>query len=78
MYWIGREWSTATDEAGRFRIDVLPEGVYKTSVHFIGYHSFFKTDVRVVRNKETYVEAIELKQSVIKCEEALVSAGYFH
>ena len=38
----------------------------------------YKTDVRVVRNKVTYVEAVELKQSVIECEETLVSAGYFH
>ena len=74
---VGTEWGAATDGEGRFQIDALPEGVYKLSVHFMGYHSLFKTDVRVVRDKVTYVEAVELKQSVIEGEETLVSAGYF-
>ena len=71
---VGTEWGAATDGEGRFQIDALPEGVYKLSVHFMGYHSLFKTDVRVVRDKVTYVEAVELKQSVIEGEETVVSA----
>ena len=74
---VGTQWGAATDRAGRFHINALPEGVYKISVHLIGYHSLFKTDVRVVRYKVTYVEAVELKQSVIEGEETVVSAGHF-
>ena len=74
---LGTQMGSTTDGEGRFTIASVPEDIYKIQVSFIGYDSFLKTDVRVVRGKTTYVEEIELTQSVIETEETVVAAGYF-
>lgn len=73
----GTSLGATTDAQGRFHIDNVAENVYKLEVHFVGYDSFLETDVRVVRDKTTYVEEIELIQSVLEGEETIVAAGYF-
>lgn len=73
----GTSLGATTDAQGRFLIDNVAENVYKLEVHFVGYDSFLETDVRVVRDKTTYVEEIELIQSVLEGEETIVAAGYF-
>ena len=74
---LGTKMGTTTDGEGHFTLTGVPEDIYKIQVSFIGYDSFLKTDVRVVRGKTTYVEEIELTQSVIETEETVVAAGYF-
>ena len=73
----GSKLGATTDVDGQFLISGVQEDIYKLEVHFIGYDHFLKTDVRVVRDKTTYIESIELNQSVIKTEETIVAAGYF-
>ena len=73
----GTSLGTTTDAQGRFLIENVAENIYKLEVHFVGYDSFLETDVRVVRGKTTYVEEIELIQSVLEGEETVVAAGYF-
>ena len=73
----GTSLGTTTDSQGRFLIENVAENIYKLEVHFVGYDSFLETDVRVVRGKTTYVEEIELIQSVLEGEETVVAAGYF-
>ncbi len=73
----GTSLGATTDAAGRFLIENVEENIYKLEVHFVGYDSFLETDVRVVRGKTTYIEEIELIQSVLEGEETIVAAGYF-
>ena len=74
---LGTQMGTTTDGEGHFTLTGVPEDIYKIQVSFIGYDSFLKTDVRVVRGKTTYLEEIELFQSVLETEETVVAAGFF-
>ena len=48
---LGTHMGTTTDGEGHFTLTGVPEDIYKIQVSFIGYDSFLKTDVRVVRGK---------------------------
>ena len=66
-----------TDMEGRYFIEGVEEEVHKLKVSYIGYHSFIKTDVRVIRNKTTYVEEIELTETALEGQTITVTAGAF-
>lgn len=73
---VGTEQGDATDDRGKFIIQNLEENVYKLKVTYIGYNTFIETDVRVIRNKTTYVEDIELVQSSIEFESVIVTSSF--
>ena len=74
---IGTDWGAATDNEGRFLIPNLAENIYKLKVIYIGYSSFIETDVRVIRNKTTHVEDIELIQTTVESGIVVVTSGVF-
>ena len=74
---IGTKKGAATDIDGVFFIKNLEEDIYKIKINFIGYQSYIETEVRVIRNKTTYIEEIELIQSVISTEGVSVTVGTF-
>ncbi|MEE3257916.1 MAG: TonB-dependent receptor, partial [Candidatus Latescibacterota bacterium] len=73
---VGTKQGSTTDTEGHFLISGVEENIYKLKVSFIGYDPFLETDVRVVRGKTTYLEEVELIQSVLEAAETVV-AGYF-
>ncbi len=66
---------TATDENGRFLID-LPVGVYSIKASIIGYTPSIKTDIVIRSGSETTTEIL-LEQTSIEIDEIEVSADYF-
>jgi len=66
-----------TNSEGFFVIENVEENVYKLQVQYIGYNTFLKTDVRVVRSKTTFLNDIELLESIESTEAITISAGYF-
>lgn len=52
---VGRADGAITDGQGEFRINHLPEDVYKLAVSFVGYEPRLESDVRVVRGKSEFV-----------------------
>ena len=74
---IGTNSGAATDAAGRFVIENLNEDIYKLKVRYIGYNTFIETDIRVIRNKATYVEDIELIPSPLDMEDVVVTTSLF-
>lgn len=57
------KFGAVTNTEGKYRIEDLPEDVYKLKVSYVGYAHFIETDVVVVREKTTYVSEIELAAS---------------
>ncbi|NKB66757.1 MAG: TonB-dependent receptor plug domain-containing protein [Candidatus Latescibacteria bacterium] len=66
---------TITDAQGRFDFAGLEENVYKLRLSHIGYQAHIETDVRVVRNKSTFIEDIELAQALVAVAGTDVVAG---
>ena len=73
----GTNAGTVTDSVGRFSLTGLNEGLYKLEFGHIAYHRFLETDVRVVRNKTTSVEEIELAPAIMMAAEVTVSTTSF-
>ena len=72
----GTSSGASTDANGRFILAELVEDVYKLRISFIGYQTFIETDVRVVRNKSTYVQDIELAESAVEGETVVITSGF--
>lgn len=70
-------YGAATDMEGEYFIDGVKENVYKLEVSYIGYYSFIKIDVRVIRNKTTYVEEIELTETAVEGETITINGTAF-
>lgn len=66
-----------TDTDGFYLIPSIEEGIYKIRVSYIGYDNFIKPDIRVVRNKTTHVEEIQLTESLLESETITITAGIF-
>jgi hypothetical protein len=64
---VGTNLGATTNNDGEFVIGQVQEGVYKLRTAYIGYTPALQTDVRVVRNKSTYVE-VELAEEYIQME----------
>lgn len=73
----GTNVGTVTDSIGRFDPTGLNEGLYKLESGHIAYHRFLETDVRVVRNKTTSVEEIELAPAIMMAAQVTVSTTPF-
>lgn len=58
----GTQKGAATDTAGVFILKEVDEGNYILTITFIGYQEKSVTDVRVTRNKTTYIET-EIEES---------------
>lgn len=72
----GTTSGAATDIEGRFVISGLPVGNYQLRVDYIGYASRMITDLVVKASRPTMVD-VELQQSLIELEAAVVVAEYF-
>jgi outer membrane receptor protein involved in Fe transport len=73
----GTNVGTVTDEDGRFNLAGMNEGLYKLEFGHIAYHRLLETDVRVVRNKTTSVEEIELAPAIMMAAQVTVSTTPF-
>ena len=56
----------------------LDEGLYKLEFGHVAYYRYLETDVRVVRNKTTSLEEIELAAAILMGAEVTVSTPSFH
>lgn len=74
---VGTTQGAASDGNGNFIIENVDECICKLKVTFLGYHSFIKPDVRVIRNKVTLVEEIQLTEQSIEGEAVTITAGVF-
>lgn len=74
---LGLEKGTSSDEAGNFEINNLTENVYKLQVGYLGYNTHIETDVRVIRDKVTYINEIEMIEMPIEGSEVIISANLF-
>lgn len=70
---LGTDHATATDDAGTYQLENLPEGRYKVKVSHVGYADFVETDVVVVRDKTTYINEIHLVQSPLQGDSITVT-----
>ncbi|MCX6152276.1 MAG: TonB-dependent receptor [Ignavibacteriales bacterium] len=74
----GTSLGASTDGEGYYLISNVDEDIYKLQVSYLGYNNYLETDVRVIRNKTTYVKEIELVESFISSKEVNVTAGVFN
>ena len=72
----GTNRGSATDIDGNFYIDRVEIGTYRLRVDYIGYASRIISDV-VVKNNRPSVTNIELQETVLELEAAVVVAEYF-
>jgi len=73
----GTNVGASTNDEGIYLIKNVPEDIYKLQVRYLGYNSYLETDVRVIRNKTTYINEIELTESFLSMDEVNVVAGVF-
>jgi len=66
VFLINSTYGASTDINGFFVIENVEEDVYKLQVDYLGYQSAVKTDVRVIRNKRTFLEELGLEQASVK------------
>lgn len=74
---LGTKLGAVTDASGEYKIDNLPESVYKINVSFVGFLTHTETDIRVVRNKTTRVTDIQLAENYFKTDSIVVSSNAF-
>jgi len=67
---------TASDLDGRFLIDNVTVGNYQIRVDYIGYASRIVTDLVVKASRPTVV-SVDLQETLIELEAAIVTAEYF-
>ncbi len=73
---VGTERGTSTDLKGNFAIDNIPVGTYGLRFDYIGYVTYFRSDV-VVKSAAPVFVNIELEPTVLEADQVTVSAGYF-
>lgn len=74
---LGTKYGAITGLEGKFVINNLPEDVYKLSASMVGYVQHIQTDVRVIRNKTIDLPDIDLIETSVQLDSAVVSAGKF-
>jgi hypothetical protein len=74
---LGNSFGSSTDSSGGYFIENLPEGLYELQVRYIGYRTYQKPDIRVVRNKVTQVPEIKMSESSISDSGLTITAGVF-
>lgn len=65
-----------TDAEGCYTISNVPAGNYTLEFRSLGYNNFMKTDLQVRPGRITTADAV-LKETVIRTEDVVVTAGYF-
>ena len=75
---FGTNVGSVTNDDGRFILSGLDEGLYKLEFGHVAYYRYLETDVRVVRNKTTSLEEIELAAAILMGAEVTVSTPSFH
>jgi len=73
---LGTQQGSSTDLEGNFQISDVPLGTYSLEFSYIGYTTFYKTDV-VVKPGKPVILKIELLAAAVEGEEITVTAGYF-
>ncbi len=76
VFIVGTTQGTSSTSAGEFAITDVKEDVYKLRFSLVGYRIQLRTDVRVVRNKATYIET-EMVEDAVQADEVVVNAGSF-
>lgn len=71
----GAKLGASTGLDGIFEIVSVEEDVYKIKFSYVGYETYIKPDVRVIRGKSSYIGEIELDKNAIEGEEVTVTAG---
>ena len=74
---LGKSLGSSTDSSGEYFIHNVPEGLFEIKVSYLGYKTFQKSDIRVVRNKATQVPEIKLTESSVADSGLTVTAGVF-
>ena len=69
---VETEMATATDEAGRYKIDGVPVGTYTIRIHAIGYQPAMIADRRTSATQSLTVNA-SLDQSILRIEGVVVT-----
>jgi outer membrane receptor protein involved in Fe transport len=72
---VDRKSGARTNSEGVFTIKNLPEDIYKLRISSLGYLTFLKTDVRVIRHKTTQIEDVLLVETMIQGDSILVTTG---
>ena len=65
--------STETDEKGRFKIVLLPPGLYRANIHHLAYHQLVIDSLRIRLGKTTYVGELRLEDKVVEMKEVVVT-----
>jgi hypothetical protein len=75
---LNTQFSTLTDESGKFKILDVPAGNYILRFSVLGYKTLDKTDIIIRPGRITYVNA-SLDEQLLKIEENVeVTGSYFH
>jgi hypothetical protein len=74
---IGKAIGSSTDSSGEYFIRNVAEGLFEIKVSYLGYKTFQKPDIRVVRNKATQVPEIKLTESSVADSGLTITAGVF-
>src|SRR5882762_5040804 len=69
----GTSLGTITDTTGIFELTAIEEGIHSIQVSYIGYQEKIIQDVRVIRNKTSYLE-IEVAELQLTLDEVTVNA----
>ncbi len=73
---VGTTVGAATNEAGRFRIDDIPAGIYLVRASIIGFSTAVKTDVVVSPSRPVEL-LFELTETTVELQEVTVTGQYF-
>jgi hypothetical protein len=74
----GTKYGAISDNNGVFLIKDVEEDIYLLRVSYMGYQSFVKPNVRVIRNKTTLTDEIALSETSLELGTVVVSTGAFH
>ncbi len=71
------ETGVSTDDQGFFKFENLEAGIYTVRFSFMGYRTYYETDVVVRSNRSQNIE-IELQPQAVETDELTITGGYFN
>ncbi|MBN8545949.1 MAG: TonB-dependent receptor [Ignavibacteria bacterium] len=75
---LGTQLGAVSDYNGKYKVDKIPEGIYRVEFSFVGYGTHLEKDTRVIREKTTGVREVELVPSPVVGKEVTIRAGLFN